>query len=60
MKSSKTRTQLADISVNGRELNEEHLRFAAGGLLVGTGIPTYMPTCTRSGSSRDVIDIWRD
>ena len=59
MKSSKTRTQIADISVNGRELNEEHLRFVSGGALA-TYQPTYLPTASRGGRIRDMIDAYTD
>src|SRR5439155_7005539 len=50
-KANAGRTQIADISVAGKELSEEHLRIAAGGLgilggtiVVGTSKTTYNAT----------------
>ena len=34
-KANAGRTQIADISVAGRELSEEHLRIVGGGLAIG-------------------------
>ncbi len=50
-KANACRTQIADISPAGKELTEEHLRMAAGGLwsVPGTPLPpryTYVPTCS--------------
>jgi hypothetical protein len=59
MKTSKTRTQITDISVAGRELNEEHLRFVAGGT-VPTRYTTYGVTYTRTACNRDAVDSWGD
>ena len=56
MKASKIRTQIADIAVNGRELNEEHLRFVAGGEIIRKN--TYAPTFTRFGRRNDVVDAY--
>ena len=45
---NKIHTQIADISVNGRELNEENLRIVAGGGRTLYPRPTRYPT--QSGS----------
>jgi len=48
-KANAGRTQIADISVAGKELTEEHLRTAAGGVLRSgprTPVPTTGATCT--------------
>jgi putative ATP-grasp target RiPP len=59
MKTNKTRTQIDDISVTGRELNEAHLRFVAGGALA-TRRSTYAPTASKGGWVRDVTDVYTD
>ena len=49
-KANAGRTQIADISVAGKELSEEHLRIVGGGFsLIGISAYTtyhYSPTCT--------------
>jgi hypothetical protein len=60
MKNAKTRTQIADISVNGRELNEEHLRFVAGGLLRPTRILTYAPPSLSEVERIPIRDVYND
>ena len=53
-KANACRTQIADISVAGKELSEEHLRIVGGGLpifggtiVVATAKTTYAATCVR-------------
>ena len=50
-KANAGRTQIADISVAGKELSEEHLRMAAGGLWHVPGTPLPTPTTTVSTCS---------
>src|SRR5258706_23482 len=46
-KANAGRTQIADISVAGKELSEEHLRIVGGGMPIG-GAPIPVRTCRYS------------
>ena len=43
-KANAGRTQIADISVAGKELSEEHLRIVGGGLAIGGILSAYKVT----------------